>query len=265
MDASGFEQKSCMAHQMRQNDQDWKPNLIKPVDMLNISNNNVNKQVDLGKYEAFSKAHKPDHYRYFSRFLITFSIAAFVIMFLPWTQNVTGNGFVTTLTPDQRPQTIQSQIPGRIEQWYVREGDFVNKGDTILRISEIKTEYQDPNLVNRTVQQREAKNRSVDSYKDKITALSNQIGALQRERGLKLEQARNKVRQTELKVTSDSIDLEAEKINFNIAERQYNRTVQLQKEGLKAVTDVEQKRLKQQEVQAQSASTSATAQSIQED
>ena len=45
-----------------------------------------------------------------------------IILFLPWTQNITGSGNVTTLTPGQRPQIVQSAIPGRIEQWYVNEG-----------------------------------------------------------------------------------------------------------------------------------------------
>ena len=75
----------------------------------------------------------------------------------PWTQTVTGNGFVTTLTPDQRPQTLQSPIPGTLEKWYVREGDRVRKGDTILEISEIKSEYFDPLLVERTGDQIDAK------------------------------------------------------------------------------------------------------------
>ena len=171
-------------------------------------------------------------------------------MFLPWTQNVTGKGFVTTLTPDQRPQTIQSPIPGRIEKWYVREGDFVEKGDTILHISEIKNEYFDPNLVQRTGQQIRAKEMSVTSYQEKVKALQVQIGALNKERELKLEQARNKLYQSRLKVQSDSIDLEAANTNITIAQRQYDRTVQLESEGLKAVTDVEEKRLKLQETQA---------------
>jgi hypothetical protein len=41
-----------------------------------------------------------------------------------------GKGAVTTLKPNQRPQSIQSVISGRIEKWYVKEGDFVK--DTIL-------------------------------------------------------------------------------------------------------------------------------------
>ncbi|RDK83260.1 HlyD family secretion protein [Marinirhabdus gelatinilytica] len=218
--------------------------------MLNISHNQLNKKVTLQGYKAFSKAVKTKHYKMFNRFLLAFGIITIIIMLLPWTQNVTGNGYVTTLTPGQRPQTIQSQIPGRIEKWYVREGDFVKKGDTILFISEIKTEYQDPKLVERTNAQRDAKSRSVVSYDGKISALKNQITALNQERNLKLQQAKNKLQQARLKVKSDSIDLQAANTNLDIAERQFNRTQTLQQEGLKSMVDVEQKRLKLQENQA---------------
>lgn len=218
--------------------------------MLNISNNKLNTKVTLEGYSAFAKAFKKQHFKIFNRFLLAFGIIAVIILFLPWTQNVTGNGFLTTLAPEQRPQTIQSAIPGRIEKWYVREGDFVTKGDTILFISEIKNEYQDPQLVERTNLQRDAKSRSVISYQGKIEALQRQIGALSRERSLKLQQAENKLLQSGLKVKSDSIDLQAAMTNRTIAEIQFNRTVTLQKEGLKAVTDVEEKRLKLQETEA---------------
>lgn len=171
-------------------------------------------------------------------------------MFLPWTQNIRALGYLTTLKPSHRPQTIQSPIPGRIEKWYVQEGDFVKKGDTILFISEIKNEYFDPNLVQRTGQQIKSKSMAVSSYGEKVKALNNQIGAVSQERILKLKQAENKLIQSRLKVKSDSIDLEAAKTNISIAQRQFDRIVQLEKEGLKAVTDVEEKRLKLQETQA---------------
>ncbi|MDX1462857.1 MAG: biotin/lipoyl-binding protein [Marinirhabdus sp.] len=215
-----------------------------------MTHNHVNKKVTLEGYNSFSKVHLRNHGKWFSRFIGIFAIIGLIILFLPWTQNVSGSGFVTTLTPDQRPQTIQSPIPGRIEKWYVREGDFVKKGDTILHISEIKNEYQDPKLVERTNQQRDAKSRSVLSYQEKIKALNNQAAALANERELKLSQARNKLKQGQLKVASDSIDLEAAKTNAKIAQRQYDRTATLQQEGLKAMTDVEEKRLKLQETQA---------------
>ncbi|MEZ4980233.1 MAG: biotin/lipoyl-binding protein [Saprospiraceae bacterium] len=54
------------------------------------------------------------------------------------------------MNPEHRPQTIHSTIAGRIEKWYVQEGQLIKKGDTIVHLSEIKTEYFDPMLVERT-------------------------------------------------------------------------------------------------------------------
>ncbi len=218
--------------------------------MLNISTNSVNNDVDISHFKSVKKAHNKKHYKHFNRLLITFGVIGIIILFLPWTQNITANGLVTTLTPDQRPQTIQSPIPGRIEKWYVREGDKVKKGDTLLFISEIKNEYFDPDLVERTEQQIEAKSSSVASYTEKVKALNNQIGALSKERQLKLEQAKNKVIQSTYKVTSDSIDLEAVKINLNIAERQFGAIEKLYEEGIKSLTDFETKKAKLQETRA---------------
>ena len=163
--------------------------------MLNISHNQLNKKVTIKGYKSYGKAFERKHSNFFNKFIGGFSIFAIIILFLPWTQNVSADGYVTTLTPDQRPQTIQSQIPGRIERWHVKEGDFVKKGDTILHISEIKTEYQDPQLVERTKRQRDAKNNSVLSYQQKVIALENQLKAIDNERQLKLSQAKNKLQQ----------------------------------------------------------------------
>ena len=218
--------------------------------MLNISHNSVNKYFNISEYKSGQKTLDRKYYKYFNRLLLGFAIFCFIAMFFPWTQNISGKGNVTTLKPGQRPQSIQSPIPGRIEKWHVNEGDFVMKGDTILEISEVKSEYFDPNLVERTGDQIKAKSSSVVSYNEKIKALQRQIMALQTERKLKLEQTRNKLKQAHLKVKSDSIDLEAAKTNISIAELQYNRTVTLQQEGLKATRDVEDKRLKFQEAQA---------------
>ncbi len=218
--------------------------------MLNISHNQLNKTVDIKGSKSGQRVFHGRYYKYFNRFLGAFAIMGIIILFLPWTQTITGRGNVTTLTPEQRPQTIQSPIPGRIEKWYVREGDFVSKGDTIIQISEIKSEYFDPNLVERTEQQRDAKAQSVGSYAEKVKALDRQINALINERSLKLEQAKNKLTQARLKVKSDSIDLEAANTNKSIAQRQYDRTVTLQEEGFKATKDVEDKRLKLQETEA---------------
>lgn len=218
--------------------------------MLNISHNQLNKRVDLSTFKSGKHILNKSYYKFFNRFLLLAAIIVFIVLFLPWTQNITSQGQVTTLTPNQRPQTIQSQIPGRIEAWFVKEGDYVKQGDTILRISEIKSDYFDSQLVERTNKQIQAKSSSVNAYQGKVEALTRQITALKSEQQLKLEQTKNKLMQAKLKVKSDSIDLEASKTNVTIAERQYNRTLTLQEEGLKAVKDVEEKRIKLQETQA---------------
>lgn len=218
--------------------------------MLNISNNKISKYIDITTFKSGREIFTKQYHKRFKKFLLFFTFTLIVILFLPWTQNITSKGSVTTLKPNHRPQSIQSQIPGRIEEWLIQEGDFVKKGDTILRISEIKSNYFDTKLSERTGNQLNAKSSSVIAYQKKTQAYKAQVIALKQERKLKLAQAQNKLMQSYLKVKSDSIDLEAVKIKAMIAKTQYKRAVTLQKEGLKATKDVEEKKAKLQEANA---------------
>ncbi len=217
--------------------------------MLNISKDNKIVE-NITKFKTINDLSNRPHYKILNRIIIGVSIIVLIIFFLPWTQNIAGSGAVTTLKPDQRPQTIHTAIAGRIEKWYVQEGDYVKKGDTILFISETKEEYLDPNLVQNTKNQVNAKKMAQESYGGKVGSLSSQIIAIENEKNLKLQQAQNKIRQAVLKIKSDSMDLEAVKTQIKIATTQFNRAITLNKEGLKPLTDVEEKRLKLQEVEA---------------
>ena len=217
--------------------------------MLNISDNKT-KLPPLDRFSTVKNLVNRPHYKILNKIIVGVSIIGVIALFLPWTQNISGSGSVTTLRPDQRPQSIQSVISGRLEKWYVQEGDFVKKGDTILFISEIKEDYMDPNLVQNTKNQIDAKKQSLQSYGSKVSTLTGLIQAIEREKVLKLEQAQNKIKQSVLKIKSDSMDLVAVRTQLKIANTQYNRSVQLNKEGLKPLTDIEEKRLKLQEVEA---------------
>lgn len=217
--------------------------------MLNISENNT-KLPSLERFTTVKNLVNRPHYKILNKIIAGVSIIGVIALFLPWTQNISGSGSVTTLKPNQRPLSIQSVISGRLEKWYVQEGDYVKKGDTILFISEIKEEYMDPNLVQNTENQMNAKKQSLLSYGSKVTTLEGQIEAIEREKVLKLQQANNKIKQALFKIKSDSIDLVAVRTQLKIATTQYNRTVELNKEGLKPLTDIEEKRLKLQEVEA---------------
>lgn len=218
--------------------------------MLETTENGVEKWIDITQFKSTKIFEDDKGYQRVKKTICVLGILLLIFLFLPWTQNVGGAGSVTTLKPNQRPQTVQSAIAGRIEKWYVNEGDYVKKGDTILFISEIKEDYLDPNLIENTGKQLNAKENAVVSYADKVKALEAQMGAIQSEKNLKLKQAQNKLKQAYLKVQSDSIDFEASKTQLKIAQTQYKRSVNLEKEGLKPMTDVEEKRVKLQETEA---------------
>lgn len=218
--------------------------------MLNISPNKIEDAIPFSGAKSLVMTLPQKESQKRVRILTGALLAVFIMLFLPWTQNIRSKGYVTALRPDQRPQTIHSIIAGRIEKWYAAEGDYVQAGDTILRISEVKDEYFDSLLLPRTQQQVEAKTQTARSYGDKVSALEDQIAALQRNNMLKLEQAKNKLRIAELKVESDSIELIQAKVNFDIGTYQLQRAEELYKEGLRSLTDLEGRRLKFQEVQA---------------
>lgn len=218
--------------------------------MMNITSNKIKDTIPFSGSKSLVMTLPQKESQKRIRILTWVLISMFLMLFLPWTQNIRSKGYVTALRPDQRPQTIHSIIAGRIEKWYVAEGDFVNAGDTILRVSEIKDEYFDTLLLPRTQLQVDAKSQSARSYGEKVQALQNQIAALRRNNILKIQQAENKLRIAELKVQSDSIEFEQAKVNFDIGKYQMERAEQLFKEGLNSLTTLEGRRLKFQEVQA---------------
>lgn len=218
--------------------------------MLNISPKNRNRTIDPNQYISLTKVESKRSGNVLFRLIIGMSILILITLFLPWTQNIRAKGNVTAIDPEQRPQTIHSVIAGRIEKWFVREGDFVQKGDTILFISEIKEDYFDPNLLGRTEEQLKAKEMAVDSYSEKVRSLDNQIDAMLETSKLKLQQAKIKNQQAKLKVTSDSMDYQTAKINFDISREQFERMEKLYKDGLKSLTDLETRKQTMQKNQA---------------
>lgn len=174
-------------------------------------------------------------------------IVAFIILFMPWTQNIESKGKVSTLDPKNRPQTITTRIAGRIEKWYINDGDFVKKNDTIAYISEIKDEYFDPQLIQRSEKIIKAKETTLESYEQKINSVNSQIDALNNALVFKLNQARNKIVQAKLKIASDSIDAKSSINNFKVSEEQLKRYEDLLSKGVISKTDLENRRVKVQE------------------
>ncbi|MGL4599488.1 MAG: HlyD family secretion protein, partial [Bacteroidia bacterium] len=185
-----------------------------------------------------------------TRWCIGLMILLLLTLALPWTQTVGASGKLTTLRPQDRPQEIHSVIAGRIEEWYVQEGQFVKRGDTIVRLSETKEKFLDTALIDRIKEQVAAKEGSQSSITLKIDALKRQIGALQTSRVLSMSKAENKLRQAQFKIAADSSDLVAAMTDFEIASAQLLRADSLLRKGLISMVDHERRKLKVQESNA---------------
>ena len=218
--------------------------------MLNLSDNSIDRHINANSYGSFGMLRSRYTGPWTRRMLAMIGLVVVGLAFLPWTQNIQSTGTITMLRPDQRPQQVPSAIPGRIEQWYVREGQLVAPGDTLVRLSEIKPEYTDPELLERTREQLAAKTASLVAYQSKITALDDQFTAVATARDLKLAAARNKTEQARLKVATDSAGLIAAELNLDVALAQFARQQTLYDQGLKSLTDLEARRMKQQEAAA---------------
>jgi adhesin transport system membrane fusion protein len=218
--------------------------------MLNISTNSISSKIDKKSLSALELVEAKKTKKVILKVLKWGAILLFLIAMLPWTQNIQSNGLLTTLNPDQRPQKIHSVISGRIEKWKVKEGDFVQKGDTILVVSEIKDAYFDAKLLERTKNQLELKKQSVTSYSGKIKAQDSQLEALITRRTLETSKMKIKMEQTKLKIQNDSIDYQAAILDNKIAIYQYQRMDSLYQKGLKSLADLEKRKIKAQQTSA---------------
>ncbi|GHE41895.1 HlyD family secretion protein [Sphingobacterium griseoflavum] len=180
---------------------------------------------------------------YLGRILLVGAVLFIIVLFLPWRQTIPGRGTVTALRPQDRPQTIQNQIGGRIERWAVREGQEVRKGDTILVISETSQSYFDPELPLRLEEQLSAKRNSEDAAFQKMKATEAQIDALGAGLRYQLEAAKNNVLQAENLVKIDSADLVATQTMYATSVARLARYEQGYKDGLFSLTDIETRRL----------------------
>ena len=188
----------------------------------------------------------PKMYRKLRWFFVFFIL----VLFLPWQQNIQANGKVTTFLPEGRPQEIHTNIAGRVKYWKIKEGDFVKKGDTILVLNEIKTEYLDPDLLNQTETQITAKEQSVLSYSSKVDAINDQITQLENNRNLSQGKAKNKIEQEQYKLKAEQAEYAAAVSALAIAQKQLERDSLLAVDKLRSALEVENRRLKFQDALA---------------
>lgn len=177
--------------------------------MLHLSGNSVEGNIPHDQLYSIRALRSGKSARSLARWILLIAGIFFIAMFLPWQQNIHGNGTVTALSPAHRPQNVPSLIAGRIQQWKVLEGDYVHAGDTLVVLGEVREKYFDPKLLERIALQIKAKEDALSAKQSKVQALQKQIRAIRSNLEYKLGQARAK--------------LDAEKTRLQNAKSQFER------------------------------------------
>lgn len=157
------------------------------------------------------------------------SIALF-LAFTPWVQTTSGFGSVTALNPNDRLQEINALVPGRIQEWFVRDGSHVQVGDPIVRIVD-----NDPNLIERLNAERAqvmAKLRSAEIAEETALIDMNRMRELF-DQGLtsqrEYEQARIRVEELRSAVAEAAAELTRMEVNLS---RQSVQIVRAPRDGV---------------------------------
>jgi multidrug efflux pump subunit AcrA (membrane-fusion protein) len=177
--------------------------------------------------------HRPEHLSHFHTlaslrpprltvaiaWMIGIGVAAAValLFFTPWVQTAQGQGQVAALDPEDRAQDVSALVPGRVERWYVQDGQHVDRGDPIARVVDV-----DPNLLSRLAAERaqvQAEIAAVQQARTVATIDVGRTGQLLAE-GLA---ARRDYEQTQIKVAEAGAKLAEARAKLNRIDVQLNR------------------------------------------
>ncbi len=147
--------------------------------------------------------------------LALFGFALVVVAFAPWQQNVPGAGRVAAYTPLDRPQSVQSPVPGRVVEVFVDEADLVKKGDPLVRIVDI-----DPEMISRIEAKLEATRKDLDYTRLNVNTFNAQITILEQARDLGVDafRARTDMAREKLKAAEQNLRGAAATLDFAVTQ-----------------------------------------------
>ncbi|MFN3469697.1 MAG: efflux RND transporter periplasmic adaptor subunit [Novosphingobium sp.] len=106
---------------------------------------------DLSAFTTLARIKVPRTTRTLGRMIgVTIPLLLILLFAVDWVQTAPGRGEVIALNPEDRVQQVTALVPGRVEKWFVVDGQQVKKGDPIARIID-----NDPNLLQRLAAERD--------------------------------------------------------------------------------------------------------------
>ncbi len=186
-------------------------------------------------YQSELISQTPAFVRRLGRWLFwLFFIIPFLMLFLPWLQNISASGMLTALNPADRRQTVEAPISGVISKWYVQEGTRVKMGDVLLDMTDV-----DPNFQNRLGEQLDASANKLKAKEDELKSYQLQLQSYQTVRDSKVSAASYKRDTAQQKVLAATEAIYAAQANLETAELQLTRMQRLLAEGLVSKRDQE--------------------------
>ena len=144
-------------------------------------------------------------------------ISAFILFAMPWVQTAQGQGQVAALDPGDRAQEVSALVAGRVERWYVHDGQHVDAGDPIARVVDL-----DPNLLSRLAAERAQVQAEIAAVRQAQSVAGIDVG---RSRQLLAEGlgSRRDYEQAQIKVADGAAKLAESRAKLNRIDVQLNR------------------------------------------
>ncbi|WP_375427303.1 efflux RND transporter periplasmic adaptor subunit [uncultured Sphingomonas sp.] len=145
------------------------------------------------------------------------ALSAVIMVYMPWVQTAIGDGQVAALDPGDRNQDVSALIAGRVERWYVRDGQHVDRGDPIARVVDV-----DPGLLSRLGAERAQVEAEIAAVRQGQSVADIDVG---RTRQLLAEGlvARRDLEQAQIKVADSTAKLAEARAKLNRIDVQLNR------------------------------------------
>jgi len=166
--------------------------------------------------------------RRFARNLGWFLLLVLIILALtPWQQNIQGVGRVVAYAPEERQQTIEATVEGRIVSWKVQEGSEVKAGGLIGEISDY-----DPELPQRIQQELVTMDQRIGVIKTRIHALEDQTTLAEKSKEMAALAAESRIRMAEERLNASQHNVEAASAGYETSRLNYERQRALEQKGL---------------------------------
>lgn len=162
-----------------------------------------------------------------------------ILAFVPWQQSISGTGKIMILSPMDRPQSIEAQIPARLKSWHVRDGQSVKKGQLIAELLDLDSKFLDPQQIKQLEAQKQALIGRRTAAQSRAQALQRQVASLRLSQGAAIPSTKERSAQAHDRIDAAEQAIEAAKQNTVTTELNLQRLKELFDKGVRSRRDLE--------------------------